>query len=522
MPKPSLNDFLSKASFWPVEEVCLTAWVEHAPFAFWLVDAVRPASVVELGTHNGYSFFAFCQAAKALGLDTELYAIDTWEGDVHSGVYDNSVYEFVRGVVERDYPEKAHMVRATFHDARPQFPDGSVDLIHVDGRHFYDDVKEDVETYLSALSDRGVMILHDIVVQERDFGVYKYWAELQEKYATFGFTHCNGLGVVAVGPNAPAKVRALVQLKDESELAELVRAAYARLGAAVPTPWIIEDPNVEKALGRLGQAEEELRVAREEARRCATELRNVRARLAATERALRRLGIFGRAARTLPYQLNRGAMRGFADAARRAKRVIRPSSSPVWEIFDEKWYERVYGLAGDRTRLLRDYVQEGAKAGRNPNLLFDGDWYAANDPDLAGLSRLQQAEHFVTTGGKEGRSPHPFFDAAFYLESYPDVAIAGVNPLVHYLTSGDGAGRRPNPYFDPTWYRRAHGLNGFAASGYLEAPLPRSAPSEDFDPAWYLATYEDAAESDLDPLIFHLMHRDGRPATADDSRTFVS
>src|SRR5664279_740355 len=141
MPKPSLSDFLSKASFWPVAEVVGSAWIEHAPFAMWLMDAMRPSSVVELGTHNGYSFFAFCQAAKALGLDTELYAIDTWEGDVHSGHYDNSVYEYVQAVLERDYPERGHMVRTTFDDARAQFPDGSVDLIHVDGRHFYEDVR---------------------------------------------------------------------------------------------------------------------------------------------------------------------------------------------------------------------------------------------------------------------------------------------------------------------------------------------------------------------------------------------
>ncbi len=517
MPKPSLSDFLSKASFWPVEEVSMSAWIEHAPFAMWIMDAMRPNAVVELGTHTGYSFFAFCQAAKALGLDTELYAIDTWEGDVHAGSYDNGVFESVRDILERDYPGRAHMVRATFDDARAEFPDGSVDLVHVDGRHFYDDVRHDVETYLSALSDRGVMILHDIQVHERDFGVHHYWEELQEKYDTFGFTHCNGLGVVAVGPNAPAKVRALTQLTSESELAELVRAAYARLGAAVPTPWIIEDPDVDRALRRLGEAEEELRVAHEDGQRRATEMQNLQARLAAAEGTLRRLGLVGRAAKVIPSRLSRGVMSRFGDVAKRASHRLEPGTSPVREIFDDTWYARVYGLAGDRRSLLLDYVQDGAKAGRNPNLLFDGAWYAATNRDLESLSRLQQAEHYVTTGGQEGRSPHPFFDAAFYLENNPDVATAGANPLVHYLRSGDSEGRRPNPYFDPAWYRRVLGLKGFAASAYLEAPLPRSAPSEDFDPGWYLATYEDAAESDLDPLIFHLMHGDKRPASPDDS-----
>lgn len=514
MPKPSLNDFLSKASFWPVEQLCLTAWTEHAPFAMWLIDAMRPASVVELGTHNGYSFFAFCQAAKALGLDTQLYAIDTWEGDEHAGVYDNSVYESVRDIVARDYPDTAHMVRATFHDARSQFADGSVDLIHVDGRHFYDDVKEDVETYLSALSDRGVMILHDIVVHERGFGVHQYWAELQEKYATFGFTHCNGLGVVAVGPNAPAKVRALVGLKDDSELADLVRAAYARLGAAVPTPWSMEGPSVEAVRRRLSEVERELADSREEAGRVTAELHYARERVAVQQHSLDRLGLVAKAAGAIPSGFTHGTVGRVRDVARKATRWVDPATSPVREIFDDSWYARLYGLTGDRKQLLVDYIKEGAKAGRNPNPLFDADWYATNNPDLAGLSRLEQAEHYVTLGGAEGRSPHPFFDVAYYLRKNPDVAASGVNPLVHYLKAGDSEGRRPNPYFDPAWYREAQGITGSAARAYLEAPLPRPAPSGDFDPAILAEEVEDAAEPAVDPLILLLMRKDRRPASA--------
>ena len=45
----------------------LSAWNEHTPFAFWLVDALRPKFLVELGTHSGVSYCAFVQAAKALG-----------------------------------------------------------------------------------------------------------------------------------------------------------------------------------------------------------------------------------------------------------------------------------------------------------------------------------------------------------------------------------------------------------------------------------------------------------------------
>ena len=130
------------------------------------------------------------------------------------------------------------------------------------------------------------------------------------------------------------------------------------------------------------------------------------------------------------------------------------------------------------------------------------------------MSRLEQAEHYVTLGGAEGRSPHPFFDGAFYLKNNPDVAVSGFNPLVHYLKVGDSEGRRPNPYFDPAWYRRTTGVTGCAAQAYLAAPLPRSAPSEDFDPALYASTTEEAAQAGLDPLVLLLMRRDPRHASA--------
>ncbi|MEQ9448576.1 MAG: hypothetical protein RLN70_06655, partial [Rhodospirillaceae bacterium] len=52
---------LSRSSFWMPQHAEVSAWADHAPFAFWLVETHKPTTVVELGTHGGYSYFAFCQ-----------------------------------------------------------------------------------------------------------------------------------------------------------------------------------------------------------------------------------------------------------------------------------------------------------------------------------------------------------------------------------------------------------------------------------------------------------------------------
>ena len=76
---------LSPASFWTPDHLPASAWLTHAPFAFWLVDALRPKLFVELGTHHGFSYFAVCQAIARLGLGTAAFAVDTWRGDDHAG-----------------------------------------------------------------------------------------------------------------------------------------------------------------------------------------------------------------------------------------------------------------------------------------------------------------------------------------------------------------------------------------------------------------------------------------------------
>ena len=232
-----LRAFVSPASFsLPLLSVRST-WTEHAPFAFWLVEALRPRVVVELGTHHGFSYFVFCQAVRQLRLDARCYAVDTWTGDEHAGFYGEDVFERVRGHHDRHYSSFSALMRTTFNDAARHFDDGSIDLLHIDGRHRYEDVKNDFETWRPRLSDRSIVLFHDTNVRRLDFGVHRLWDELRRDHPHFEFLHRAGLGVLGTGKRVSDAVRALFEAARSDEAAAHIRYFYARLGATISAEY---------------------------------------------------------------------------------------------------------------------------------------------------------------------------------------------------------------------------------------------------------------------------------------------
>jgi len=209
----------------------LSAWVGHAPFAFALMEMMRPATFVELGTHAGDSYCIFCQAVEALGLQTACTAVDSWTGDEHTGRYGEEIYQRLRQYHDPLYGRFSRLLRTMFDAAAEQFADGSVDLLHVDGLHTYEAVRRDFQTWLPKMSRSGVVLIHDTVERQRDFGVWKLWEEVSARYPNFAFVHAHGLGVLAVGSNVAEPVQRF--LREANEEAEYVRMAFGRLGEGV-------------------------------------------------------------------------------------------------------------------------------------------------------------------------------------------------------------------------------------------------------------------------------------------------
>lgn len=181
----------------------LVSWSDHVPFAFDLVAEMRPKLLVELGTHSGESYFAFCQSVQENNTGTSCYAVDTWKGDEQAGFYGEDVFQAVARHNHDFYASFSYLVRGTFDDAVAQFADGSIDLLHIDGLHTYAAVKHDFETWLPKVSSGGIVLFHDVAARHDDFGAWKLWDEIKSSPGSFTFFHGWGLGVWRKDPSLP-------------------------------------------------------------------------------------------------------------------------------------------------------------------------------------------------------------------------------------------------------------------------------------------------------------------------------
>jgi hypothetical protein len=171
------------------------AWTDHIFFAYDLVALERPQTFVELGTDRGESYFAFCQSVLENRTCTRCFAVDTWKGDAQSGFYDETTFEQVRIHNQAYYEDFSTLLRRTFDDALAEFADGNIDILHLDGLHAESAVRHDLDTWVPKVAPGGIVLLHDVNVRERGFGVAKVWEELKLRGRAFTFDDGPGLGV---------------------------------------------------------------------------------------------------------------------------------------------------------------------------------------------------------------------------------------------------------------------------------------------------------------------------------------
>jgi hypothetical protein len=217
---PSLRGFVNRRTVF-------STWIDHLPFGYDLVEALRPRTIVELGSQAGMSYFAFCQSVQAHGLPTRCWAVDTWAGDEHTGEYGDEVYRDVAAHNDAHYASFSELLRMRFEDAIGRFDDESIELLHIDGFHTYDAVSADFAAWYPKVAPGGVVLFHDIAARMMDFGAWRFWDELSRRHEAFTFRHGFGLGVLRK-PGGPAPDAPLLGylFSGDPETEQRLRAFY--------------------------------------------------------------------------------------------------------------------------------------------------------------------------------------------------------------------------------------------------------------------------------------------------------
>jgi len=436
-----------------------SAWLGHIPFAHWLGLELKPRVFVELGAHYGHSYFNLCRGIVAGGETSACFAVDTWEGDGHAGLYGEEVYEGVQAHNREHYGEISTLLRMTFQEAVRQFEDGGIDLLHIDGLHTYEAVQKDFETWRPKLSEKAVVLLHDVAVKEKDFGVWRFWEELKQDFPFhLEFPHCNGLGVLAMGKTerdvplewlrASGEIPALLQkwfqargdevqrhfdLKSITEEHRRLQHQLHEQALAQTTASEAYSRRESAWLDRETRMDRKILTLRRERGDCDARIQELETGVRENQAVISRLSA---ASRRAHGQLTRFHMSTWLPAfsillqfEQRFPRISRWLGLPAKCL---GWMVR--GGLTNNLRVRRE-AEEVMASG-----FFDPTWYLEQNPDLAS-ALLHPVFHWLAIGWKELRNPGPDFDLAAYRRSNPDVVHAGVNPLLHFLRHGKQEGR---------------------------------------------------------------------------------
>ena len=124
----------------------------------------QPLLVVEIGSWKGRSTISLARGLQGGGHAGVILAVDPHEGNVEHrerwGAVDTYA-EFLSNLGRAGVADLVRPIRATSHQARASVDNGSVSLLFVDGSHEYEDVLQDIDDWVSALSPGAVVVFND-------------------------------------------------------------------------------------------------------------------------------------------------------------------------------------------------------------------------------------------------------------------------------------------------------------------------------------------------------------------------
>lgn len=170
-----------------------SSWKGHEQFAVWLVKALRPRTVVDLGFDRGLSTVAFAYRKEG-----HVFGVDWFEeGNYADKSFAlDSAFRNISSAIQLNYAKNIHLIIGPFREVAKSWK-RKVDLLHIDWTHSYAATKHLYDLWGRFLKPHSVILIHDVVAHPEGAG--SFFRELA--LPKLLFPHAQGLGIATA--NAP-------------------------------------------------------------------------------------------------------------------------------------------------------------------------------------------------------------------------------------------------------------------------------------------------------------------------------
>lgn len=166
-----------------------STWKGHELFALWLVQRLRPKTVVDLGFDQGLSTVAFAYRNRG-----HVFGIDWFdEGDYAAKCFAlDSAFCTIGDAIRFHYAKNIHLIIGPFKEIAKTWS-RSIDILHIDGAHGYMSAKHHYDNWSRYLNASGVILVHDVAAFPQETGRFFDQLPLYK----IRFSHAAGLGVAS-------------------------------------------------------------------------------------------------------------------------------------------------------------------------------------------------------------------------------------------------------------------------------------------------------------------------------------
>jgi len=225
-------DIVTPPSFqlllWRAKFLRESRFLHQLPLAFWLMDTLRPKVFVTLGMRRGVAYLGFCQAVDKLNLPTQCYGASAIAG---------GDFNEARRYNAEQYEEFSTLLDADPIAAAADFPDQSVDLLHLDAALSQEEQEQFLQVWHPRLSSQSVLVIHGLNTRFSDATGQSFISKLCVGVPAIRFAQGDGLLVILYGSSQNERISKLADLEFGSTGHTEVHRVFARLGKMHHFEW---------------------------------------------------------------------------------------------------------------------------------------------------------------------------------------------------------------------------------------------------------------------------------------------